>query len=42
MKASKSSNVQMAFNIKFGGEGKPVPEICRKMGINKAVYFNWT
>lgn len=41
MKASKFTNAQKAFVIKQGEEGTPVAEICRKVGISQATYFNW-
>tara|TARA_R110000851_G_scaffold255700_5_gene408239 strand:+ start:473 stop:739 length:267 start_codon:yes stop_codon:yes gene_type:complete len=41
MKASKFSDAQKAFIIKQGEEGTPVAEICRKVGISQATYFNW-
>ena len=41
MKASKFSDAQKAFIIKQGDEGTPVAEICRKVGISQATYFNW-
>jgi hypothetical protein len=30
-----------AFIIKASEEITPVAEICRKIGINQAAYFNW-
>lgn len=41
MKASKFTDAQKAFIIKQGEEGTPVAEICRKVGISQATYFNW-
>ena len=41
MKASRFSDVQKAFIIKQGEDGKPVAEICRKTGISRATCFNW-
>ena len=41
MKASKFTDAQKAFVIKQGEEGTPVAEICRKVGISQATYFNW-
>lgn len=41
MKASNFSDVQKAFIIKRGEDGKMVAEICRKTGISKTAYFNW-
>jgi putative transposase len=42
MKASNFSDAQKAFIIKQGEDGTPVAEICRKVGISHATYFNWT
>jgi putative transposase len=41
VKASKLSDAQKAFVIRQGKEGTPVAEICRKVGISQATYFNW-
>jgi putative transposase len=41
MKASKFSEAQKAFILKQGADGVPVAEICRKVGISQATYFNW-
>jgi putative transposase len=41
MKASKFSDAQKAFVLKQGADGVPVEEICRKVGISQATYFNW-
>ena len=41
MKASKFTDEQKAFIIKQGEEGTTVAEICRKVGISSATYFNW-
>ena len=41
MKASKFSDAQKAFILKQGNDGVPVAEICRKVGISQATYFNW-
>lgn len=41
MKASMFTDAQKAFVIKQGEEGTPVAEICRKVGISQATYFNW-
>ena len=40
MKASQFTDAQKAFVIKQGEEGTPVAEICRKVGISQATYFN--
>ena len=39
--ASKFTDAQKAFVIKQGEEGAPVAEICRRVGISQATYFNW-
>jgi len=41
MRASRFTDAQKAFILKQGGEGMPVAEICRKVGISPATYFNW-
>ena len=41
MKASKFSDAQKAFILKQGADGMPVADICRKVGISQAAYFNW-
>lgn len=41
MKASKFTDAQKAFVLKQGADGVPVAEICRRIGISQATYFNW-
>lgn len=41
MKASKFSDAQKAFILKQGADGMPVSDVCRKVGISQATYFNW-
>lgn len=41
MKASRFTDAQKAFILKQGEEGLPVADICRKVGISVATYFNW-
>jgi putative transposase len=41
MKASRFSEAQKAFLLKQGADGMPVADICRKVGISQATYFNW-
>jgi putative transposase len=41
MKASKFSDAQKSFILKQGADGMPVADICRKVGISQATYFNW-
>ena len=40
MKKSKFSEAQIAFALKQS-ETVPVEEICRKMGISQATFYNW-
>ena len=41
MKASKFSDAQKASILKQGADGMPVADVCRKVGISQATYFNW-
>jgi putative transposase len=41
MKASRFSEAQKAFILKQGADGMPVADICRKVGISQATYYNW-
>jgi putative transposase len=41
MKASRFSDAQKAFILKQGADGMPVADLCRKVGISQATYFNW-
>lgn len=41
MKASQFSDAQKAFIIKQGEGGTSVAEICRKVGISEATFYNW-
>ena len=40
MKKSKFSEAQIVFALKQS-ETVPVEEICLKMGISQATYYNW-
>ena len=40
MKASKLTEAQRTSILKRGEGGTPVAEICRKVGISQATYFN--
>jgi putative transposase len=40
MKKSKFTESQIVFALKQS-ETVPVEEICRKMGISQATYYNW-
>jgi transposase len=35
------SDAHKAFILKQGADGVPVADICRKVGISQATYFNW-
>jgi len=41
MKKSKFTDEQIAFALKQAEVGTPVEEICRKMGISDATFYNW-
>lgn len=41
MKRSRFTEEQIAFALKQQELGTPVEEICRKMGISQATFFNW-
>jgi putative transposase len=41
MKKSKFSEAQIVFAIKQSETGVQVSEICRKMGISEATFYNW-
>ena len=41
MRASKFTDAQKAFIIRQGEDGTTVEEVCRKVGISQATYFNW-
>lgn len=41
MKKSKFTEQQIAFAIKQSESGVKVSEVCRKMGISEATFFNW-
>ena len=41
MKRSKSSEQQIVFALKQAETGIPVAEVCRKIGISEATFFNW-
>lgn len=41
MKKSKFTEVQIAFALKQAETGTQVDEICRKLGISQATFFNW-
>lgn len=41
MKKSKFTEAQIVFAIKQSEQGVRVEEICRKMGISEATFYNW-
>ncbi len=41
MKRSKYSESQIVFAIKQVETGTRVQEVCRKMGISEATFYNW-
>ncbi len=40
-KKSKYTEQQIAFALKQAELGTPVEEVCRKMGISDATFYNW-
>jgi putative transposase len=41
MKRSKYSESQIVFAIKQAETGTRVSEVCRKMGVSEATFYNW-
>lgn len=41
MKKSKFTEAQIVFALKQAETGVSVEEICRKMGISEATFYNW-
>lgn len=41
MKKSKFTESKIVFAIKQSETGAPVSEVCRKMGISSATFYNW-
>ena len=41
MKKSKFTEAQIVFALKQSENGVAVSEICRKMGISEATFYNW-
>lgn len=41
MKRSKFTEEQIAFALKQAETGTKVAEVCRKMGISEATFYNW-
>lgn len=41
MKKSRYTEEQIAFALKQAELGTPVDEVCRKMGVSDATFYNW-
>lgn len=41
MKRSRFTDEQIAFALKQAETGTRVAEVCRKMGISEATFYNW-
>lgn len=41
MKRSKFTEAQIVFALRQAEQGTRVAEICRKMGISEATFYNW-
>jgi putative transposase len=41
MKKSKFTEQQIVFALRQADNGVKVDEICRKMGISEATFYNW-
>lgn len=41
MKKSKFTEAQIVFALRQADEGVKVSEVCRKMGISEATFYNW-
>jgi putative transposase len=41
MKKSKFTEAQIVFAIKQSETGVGVAEICRKLGVSEATFYNW-
>ena len=41
MKKSAHTEAQIAFALKQAETGTRVDEVCRKMGISEATFYNW-
>jgi len=40
-KKSRYTDEQIAYALKQAELGTPVAEVCRKMGISDATFYNW-
>jgi putative transposase len=41
VKKSRFTEEQIAFALKQAELGTPIEEVCRKMGISDATFYNW-
>lgn len=41
MKKTRYTEEQIAFALKEAATGTRVEEVCRKMGISEATFYNW-
>ena len=41
MRKTKFTEEQIAFALKQAETGTRVPEVCRKMGVSQATFYNW-
>ena len=41
MKKTRYTEEQIAFTLKQAETGTRVEEVCRKMGISEATFYNW-
>jgi putative transposase len=41
MKKTKFTEAQIVFAIKQADNGVKVEEVCRKLGISEATFYNW-
>lgn len=41
MKKSKFTEAQIIFALRQAEQGTVVSEVCRKMGVSEATFYNW-
>lgn len=41
MKKTKFTEAQIVFSLKQDESGVPVAEVCRRMGVSEATFYNW-
>ncbi|OBU84404.1 transposase [Chromobacterium subtsugae] len=41
MKKSKFTEEQIAFALRQAESGTTIAEVCRKMGVSEATFYNW-